>query len=177
MSDRRTVRLGDASSGRSRSRLAVPDNLFMSCVKLLQILALSAALSVYSAWVLASRPARTEIPANGIPLLRTPDAHALWQKPATVFIDVRSAADYGYGHIAGAINVPEEEFESRLPKLRAPLESAGAIVVYCKNVDCGKSLWAAIRLRNAGLMQTKIYPAGWNEWQLRGLPTRSTATR
>jgi hypothetical protein len=40
-----------------------------------------------------------------------------------------------------------------------------------KSVDCGKSLWAAIRLHQLGLSQTMIYPEGWNEWTLSGLPT------
>ncbi len=44
------------------------------------------------------------------------------------------------------------------------------MVVYCKSVDCGKSLWAALRLRQHGLAQTRIYPGGWNEWSNRGLP-------
>jgi rhodanese-related sulfurtransferase len=51
------------------------------------------------------------------------------------------------------------------------LERARTIIVYCKSVDCGKSLWAAIRLRNAGFTQTKIFPEGWNEWVNNGLPT------
>ena len=87
----------------------------------------------------------------------------------------RVAADsflvvHEFGHIAGAISLPEEEFEQRFPALRPRLERAGAVIVYCKSVDCGKSLWTALRLRDAGLLQTKIYPYGWNEWYNSGLP-------
>ena len=52
----------------------------------------------------------------------------------------------------------------------AAREQAAAIVVYCQSSDCGKSLWTAIRLRNEGLTQTRIYPEGWNEWSANGLP-------
>ena len=61
--------------------------------------------------------------------------------------------------------------------LKPKLERARAIVVYCGSADCGKSLWVALRLRDEGLTQTRIYPAGWNEWYLRGLPSHRPATR
>jgi rhodanese-related sulfurtransferase len=92
------------------------------------------------------------------------EARALWDESSTLFIDVRSEADYAVGHIQGALHLPEEEVEKRLPSLRSRLQRAGAIIVYCKSPDCGKSLWVALRLRNAGLLQTRIYPGGWNEW-------------
>jgi rhodanese-related sulfurtransferase len=142
-----------------------------------RILLVCLALSVYSSWSLAVRkpqskaapPAAAESVA-GIPLLRLRDAEALWQDRSTLFVDVRSAADYDFGHIAGAISMPEEEFEQRLPKLKPRLERAGTVVVYCKSEDCGKSLWTAVRLHNAGLRHTTIYPYGWNEWYNSGLP-------
>jgi rhodanese-related sulfurtransferase len=86
---------------------------------------------------------------------------------------VRSRFDYECGHIAGAINLPDEEFETAFPALRLRLERAEVLVVYCKSSDCGKSLWSALRLRQQGLRQTRIYPEGWNEWSTSGLPVRS----
>jgi rhodanese-related sulfurtransferase len=142
-----------------------------------RILAVCLALSLYSSWSLAVREREHKIspPANGqavagIPLLGLREAEALWQDRSTLFVDVRSAADYEFGHIAGAISLPEEEAEQRIGELKPRLERAGAIVVYCKSVDCGKSLWSALRLRDAGLTQTRIYPHGWNEWYNNGLP-------
>lgn len=149
----------------------------MRLANFLRLLALTLALSGYSAWVLAQRDPAKPQPygeADGIPLLRLADAEVLWRDDSTVFVDVRSPIDYEFGHVAGAISLPEEAFEEQFPALRYRLERAGAIVVYCKNTDCGKSLWAAIRLRNAGLSQTCIYPAGWNEWYLEGRPTAGT---
>jgi rhodanese-related sulfurtransferase len=145
--------------------------------KILQILAISLALSAYSAYTLAVRP-RDLVPPSGevvrdtsIPLVRLAEAESLWHDSSTIFIDVRPASDYDFGHIAGAVHLPEPEFEQRFPNLKPRLEGAQAIVVYCKSPDCGLSLWAAIRLRNEGLMQTRIFPGGWNEWYNNGLPT------
>ena len=142
-----------------------------------RILAVSLALAVYLGWVLTLRratPPSQPVSAptiDTLPLLRLAEARALWDQPSTLFLDVRPETDYHFGRIAGALHLPEEEIEKRLPALRARLARAGAIVVYCKSKDCGKSLWAAIRLRQAGLLQTRIYPGGWNEWVNSGGPT------
>jgi rhodanese-related sulfurtransferase len=137
----------------------------------LRLLLVTVGLSSYSAWSLAVRQSHhpgARVAPEGyvadLPLLRLPDVESLFHQPSTLFIDVRPLTDYEFGHIQGAINLPEEEFEERFPELRPRLEHAKTLIVYCKSVDCGKSLWAAMRLRQEGLSQTMIYPAGWNEW-------------
>ena len=143
----------------------------------LNILTVSLALAAYSAWVSSARdkevpvsaPAET-LPGTDIPLLNVAEVEALWRKHSTVFVDVRSFPDYEFGHIQGAINLPLEEFDERYPALKPQLERAEALVIYCKNSDCGKSYWSALRLRKKGLTQTKIYPNGWYEWCQYKLP-------
>jgi rhodanese-related sulfurtransferase len=140
----------------------------------IRLFLLATALAGYAHYCQRSRSHTAELPdpatVVGIPLLRMAEAEALWHEPGTLFLDVRSTSDFEFGHIAGAINIPEERLEKQFPAFRERLASARAIVVYCKSEDCGKSLWAAIRLRNEGLMQTKIYPAGWNQWSTSDLP-------
>jgi rhodanese-related sulfurtransferase len=147
----------------------------MRPVNFLRILAISIALSGYSAWVMTHRPAEVKLQAYGevadIPLIRRGVAESLWHEPSTLFVDARSSIDYHFGHIRGAVSIPEKEFEARFPDLKPRLTKAKTIVVYCKNIDCGQSLWTAIRLRNEGLTQTVIYPDGWNDWDLHDLPT------
>jgi rhodanese-related sulfurtransferase len=153
--------------------------LVMRSINFLRILLVTLALTGYSAWVQKQRlspgikPLATDDVA-GIPLLRRDDARALWEESSTLFVDVRSSIDYEFGHIQGAISIPDEEFEKRFPDQRQRLERAKTIIVYCQNRDCGKSLWSAIRLRNAGLTQAVIYPEGWNDWVLHDLPTAGT---
>jgi rhodanese-related sulfurtransferase len=148
----------------------------MKLANFVRILALALALAAYSAWVLSTRQHPPSAPSTepwavaDIPLLRLDEAEALWRQPATLFVDVRAPFDYQVGHVAGAVNLPYEDFEAGLPALLPRCEQAGAVVVYCKSEDCGKSLWSAIRLRQHGLTQTRIYPGGWNEWSNRGLP-------
>jgi rhodanese-related sulfurtransferase len=137
----------------------------------LYILTISAVLAGYSAWVSSahdegnSTTAPAEVfPGTDIPLLNAADAEALWRKSSTLFVDVRSYPDYDFGHIQGAVNLPEEKFEERFPALKPRLEQAAVIVVYCKNADCGKSYWSALRLSQRGFHQVRIYPHGWYEW-------------
>ena len=113
----------------------------------LHILAVSAALAGYSAWVSSRGEKESSVsaqadnfPGTDIPLLNVAEAEALWRKSSTLFVDVRPYPDYEFGHIQGAINLPEEEFDTRFAALKPQLEQAEAIVVYCKNADCGKSI-------------------------------------
>jgi rhodanese-related sulfurtransferase len=156
----------------------------MQLRKLLFILMISALLAGYSAWLQAMHkpePAESgagkSIPATNIALIDVKEAEALWRLSSTLFIDVRPAADFAYGHIAGAVSLPLEELDQRLAEVDERLRRANALVIYCKSVDCGKSLWAALRLHQAGLTQTKIFPAGWYEWSERKLPSRRTSER
>ncbi len=152
----------------------------MKPLNFVSLLGVSLALAGYSSWVASRRePAepsssRITVPAADIPLIRLAEARALWGQAGIVFLDVRSANDYEYGHVRGALSLPEEgtrvEHEQRLHALKPRLKQARVIVVYCKSRDCGLSLWAALRLRQGGLHQVRIYPNGWNEWVNRGMP-------
>ena len=147
----------------------------MKVVNFIYILATAGALSGYSLWAEWERkpvlpPAPPDSFVADIPLLRIAEADSLWRRNSTLFIDVRPRFDFEVGHIPGAINLPDAEFETLWPTLRSRLERAEALVVYCSSTQCGKSLWCAIRLRQQGLTQTKIYPEGWNEWVNSGRP-------
>jgi rhodanese-related sulfurtransferase len=165
----------------------------MSPYKIIQILAVSAVLAAYSAQVrhgVNSDDVAEESPENTVDLtnagasggckirlLTLAETKALWRKASTVFLDVRSTPDFAYGHVRRAVSLPWEDFDDRFPAIKVRLQKAKAIVVYCKSVDCGKSLWASIRLRNEGLSQVLIYPNGWYEWTEHGLPVERDSTR
>jgi rhodanese-related sulfurtransferase len=149
----------------------------MRAINFLRIILVAIALAACSSWVLSvqrensnSTGQQSLTVPDGIALLTRPEAEASWLDPETLFLDVRSLEDYNVGHIQGSLSFPYEEIPERLPAVQAKWERANRLIVYCKSTDCGKSLWAAIRLRNAGLHQVAIYPGGWNEWVLAGLP-------
>ncbi len=146
----------------------------MRAANFLRILLVTVSLSGYSAWVVGQRFPQEKVSGEtevaGIRVLPLETVEPLWHDPSTVFLDVRSAMDFDFGHIAGAISVPEEEFDKRFAELKPRLEQAKTIIVYCDNRKCAKSLRMTIRLHQEGLTQTAVYPAGWNEWYLHDLP-------
>jgi rhodanese-related sulfurtransferase len=147
--------------------------------KFVTILGISGALAVYAAWLPAAHRAPPPIGPAGkeIPLVRFDRVKELWQEPSTLFLDVRPKSDFIFGHVPGAVNLPDNEFETYFPPLKERLQRAQVLVVYCKSTDCAASLWAAIRLRNEGLTQTVIYPEGWNDWFTRGMPVARDVER
>src|SRR5262245_48558537 len=98
----------------------------------LRILLTSLALAAYTAWVAADRPAAApegNTPTvGGFLLYRTAEAADLWRRGAALFVDVRPASAYVYGHITGAVALPENEFDHRFPELLPRLQQAQTIV-------------------------------------------------
>jgi rhodanese-related sulfurtransferase len=107
---------------------------------------------------------------GGILLYRLPEVRALYREESTRLLDVRGAPAFAVGHIPGAWNLPEDDFDRDFPALRRRLEGARTIIVYCDSARCARSLRVAIRLRTEGLAQAQIYPDGWNEWTDRRMP-------
>ena len=138
-----------------------------------RILLIATAMSAYSVWAWPDGKqaimAKDFVGADDrIPLVHRAEAERLWQEPTTLFLDVRSELDFEVKHIEGAVSMPDKE---RLDALRPRLEQARTVVVYCKSIDCSKSLFAAIELRQAGLRRVVIYPEGLYDWTDAGLPT------
>jgi rhodanese-related sulfurtransferase len=88
------------------------------------------------------------------------------KKSSFALIDVRRAAEYAQGHIAGAVNVP-------LPELRATHPSvarAETVVVYGGNWRQAISAAAAKRLITQGRENVLDFRGGLEQWRERGGP-------
>src|SRR6187431_3814271 len=72
------------------------------------------------------------------------EAHQLVQAGARL-VDVRTPSEFAAGHIAGALNIPLQQLDSRLTELQ-PKDTA--VVLYCRSGSRSGS--AARMLRNAG---------------------------
>src|SRR6202167_5504040 len=64
------------------------------------------------------------------------DAEDLWKGGTAFFLDARSPADYSAGHIAGAINLPIEEFDDHFPQIAPMLTPEATIITYCDGIEC-----------------------------------------
>lgn len=90
------------------------------------------------------------------------------QRGETLVIDVRGAAEYAAGHVAGARNIPLAKLEARLGELPRDQQ----IVTYCNMQHPGHSRGE----RAAALLSERGYRAaalagGYPNWRAQGLPT------
>ncbi|MGF1622413.1 MAG: ArsR/SmtB family transcription factor [Rhodomicrobiaceae bacterium] len=86
-------------------------------------------------------------------------------------LDVRPADEFAAGHVAGAINIPLGELETRLSELDPGME----IVAYCRGAYCVLSFEAVAALRRLGFSVRRLED-GYPEWRVAGLAVRAPAT-
>ena len=88
-------------------------------------------------------------------------------KPGVMIIDSRPAArQYDPGHIPGAINLPDTQFDKQVDRL--PADKNTLLVFYCGGVDCPLSHNSAFKAEKLGYTNIKVYPQGMPDWAARG---------
>ncbi len=98
---------------------------------------------------------------------------ALINRDNALVVDLRPAADFDKGHIAGAKNVQMSQFDPENKQL-APAKALPVVLV-CK---AGESAGAAAkRLRKAGFSQVNVLEGGVQAWQAADLPLVKKAKR
>ena len=103
--------------------------------------------------------------------LTADETRARFDAGQTIFLDVRRAKLFAAGHIAGALNLPAEEFTKHFTELAPMLPRETELVVYCDSARCELSRQAADHLSRLGCRSVKIFFHGWDEWKRRGWPT------
>ena len=80
-------------------------------------------------------------------------------------LDVRPAAEYAAGHIAGARSLPVGELRRHLRALPKEIE----VVAYCRGPYCVYADEAVRELNRKGFRARRLID-GFPEWKLAGLP-------
>jgi rhodanese-related sulfurtransferase len=89
---------------------------------------------------------------------------------AVLVWDVRPAAEYAAGHIAGAASVPPDEVRRRL----RDLPPRSDVVAYCRGSFCAYADDAVRALRDQGHRASRLED-GFPEWRRAGLPVEASA--
>lgn len=138
------------------------------------------ALSAFSlnTSVLAADPPPTPTKVSGFEIVTADQAKGLVGKAQ--FFDMRSAVNYGKGHIKGAKAMPydgksenAENFDASLDKFdvtRLPSDKNTPIVFYSDGPTGWKSFKAATTASKAGYKQVRWMREGAAGWVAKGLP-------
>jgi len=88
-------------------------------------------------------------------------------KKGVMIIDSRPAArQYDPGHIPGAINIPDSQFDKLVDKL--PADKSTLLLFYCGGLECMLSHNSAFKAEKLGYTNIKVYPAGSPDWKAKG---------
>jgi rhodanese-related sulfurtransferase/DNA-binding MarR family transcriptional regulator len=102
---------------------------------------------------------------DGIKVVDRDSLVARLEAGAVVVLDVRPAAEFGAGHIAGARSVPIGELRKQLEALPAGAE----VVAYCRGPYCVYADDAVRELGRKGFKAARLED-GYPEWKRAGLP-------
>jgi rhodanese-related sulfurtransferase len=112
--------------------------------------------------------------ANGFPdWVKNGNLHAvsvahikklLDEKAPITLVDARPAArKYDLGHIPGAINLPDSQFD-KLAKDKLPADKSTALYFYCDGLACKLSNDSAMKAIAMGYTNVKVVPEGYPGW-------------
>lgn len=101
--------------------------------------------------------------------ITVPQFAELRTRPARVqLIDVRSPSEYATGHIPGAVNMPMDQVQSRLPDL----QGEDSIVLVCQS---GRRARMVAGLLEPCGKELRILEGGTSAWVKAGLPVVATS--
>lgn len=102
---------------------------------------------------------------NGVEVIDRKELAARLKRREVVVLDVRPAAEYAVGHIAGARSVPIDELRRRMRALPSDAE----VVAYCRGPYCVYADDAVRELNKKGFRAKRLMD-GFPEWRRAGLP-------
>jgi rhodanese-related sulfurtransferase len=85
-----------------------------------------------------------------------------------MIIDSRPAArKYDVGHIPGAVNIPDTQFDTLAPKM-LPADKSMLLIFYCEGPECSLSHKGAFKAEKLGYTNIVVYTNGYPEWKQKG---------
>jgi len=85
-----------------------------------------------------------------------------------MLIDSRPAArKYDIGHIPGAVNIPDTQFDTLASKM-LPADKSMLLIFYCEGPECTLSHKGAFKAEKLGYTNIVVYTNGYPEWKKKG---------
>jgi len=80
-----------------------------------------------------------------------------------LIVDARPQIKYLEGTVPGAINLPFQEWDKRVGLL--PADKKTQLIFFCGGLKCDLSFKSAIKARELGYSDVRIYAEGWPAWK------------
>lgn len=131
------------------------------------------------------RPSGLRLIDTGIPIMQPVEANnpiyaipldkaiEKYKRGETLFIDARSYEDYIAGHIKGALNLPDHQFDEWIDDFLSRTDTDIEIITYCDGEDCFLGHDVAEKLYQSGFERVSCLVNGWTEWQESASPVVS----
>jgi rhodanese-related sulfurtransferase len=93
-----------------------------------------------------------------------------------VLVDARPPAAYKVGRIPGAVSLPANSINEKIPEFIDEHDFETLLIVYCADSNCDSSERAAKALIRYGYKNVLHMPGGYAEWQVAQASTRKPET-
>lgn len=110
-------------------------------------------------------------------MISLPEAEAFYYAEAALMLDARSPEEYAAGHIAGARNLPWEQFDAHMNEVIQEVYREDLIITYCDGESCNLSQEVALALMDRGYTNVRVLVNGWTLWQANSLPVATGPER
>ena len=101
--------------------------------------------------------------------------HAIEQfkNSTALFVDARDPYYFAKGHIKGATNLPEQQFDEYIDDFTSQTDPNIKIITYCDGIHCDLAENLAEKLFFAGYENVYCLKDGWNQWNEKLQPVES----
>ena len=100
-------------------------------------------------------------------------AMELYRADKALFADARDTEAYNRGHIKGALNLPQEEYDLWINEFMEKTDPSATIITYCEGYYCPLASELAQMLLMAGYEKVYYLPDGWGNWNRQRMPVES----
>lgn len=107
-----------------------------------------------------------------IQVITTEETKKIFDENSSLFVDARATKEYEAGHIESAISCPENEIEKWIPEFLQKYPSPTPLVIYCSGAECNASLNVALKLKENGYTNIKLYAEGYSTWVIHPLQSK-----
>jgi rhodanese-related sulfurtransferase len=98
------------------------------------------------------------------------EAAKLVKAGKAVYVDVRTKETYDFGHIPGALSIPNSQIMNRIVEI----PPGKMVITYCACVQEHTAAVAVLNLNGHGFKNTAALIGGWIAWRAAGLPVEVT---